>query len=325
MPKYSRRFFLRSAGFTGLALALPRMAAAGPVPFFRETRLCMGTFVHIQLGASAAKQLDTASAKVLLAGAFARIDALENIFSRYRSHSSLAQLNSNAVLENTPSALLTVLQAAKVFEEQTEGAFSLSVAQLVDLYKAGMSNTEALAKAQTLALAGAWEVQGHTSRISRQDARLSLDGIAKGYIVDAISQYLAENGATAHLIDAGGDIMAKGEKAPGHAWRVGIQHPAKPNTALFTLPLRDRALATSGTYQQDFGAGKSHLIAAPGIAPMLSASVLAHSAMQADALATSLCVLPALQGSALIQQEAGEAAFLLDAKGKATRTGILPV
>lgn len=325
MPEYSRRFFLRAAGLTGLALALPRITLAGTIPFFRETRLCMGTFVHIQLGSSVAKQHDIASAKALMAGAFERVNALENIFSRYRSHSSLSELNCTGVLENTPTALLAVLQASKIFEEETEGAFSLSVAALVDLYKTGSTNAEEIARAKALAKAGAWEINGQTSRINRQQASLTLDGIAKGYIVDAVSHYLTENGAADHLIDAGGDIMARGEKALNTPWRIGIQHPAKPNTALFTMPLRDKALATSGTYEQDFGAGKSHLISAHGVSPMLSASALANSAMQADALATSLSVLPPEHGSNLIQQDVSQAALLLNAKGKAFHIGLLPV
>ncbi len=334
MPEYSRRSFLQGAGLTGLALALPfvwpAQSFAGPAPFFRETRLSMGTLVHIQLGTATAAQYDTFSAKDLLAGAFLRINELEDVLSRYRATSSLSVLNARQELENAPQPLLEVLHAAKIFEEESNGAFSLSVATLVDAYKTHSQDQEHIQRARQLAQAGAWQTTAQTASITRQGASLTLDGIAKGFVVDEVSRYLTLHGAPDHLIDAGGDILARGEKAPGTPWRVGVQNPARPHTALFTLPLKDQALATSGTYEQSYGEGKSHLIPPVSLTqnrqePFLSASALAYSAMQADALATSISVLSPAEGSALIKREKSQSAILLGQNGKSYAVGKFPV
>jgi thiamine biosynthesis lipoprotein len=81
--------------------------------------------------------------------------------------------------------------------------------------------------------------------------QLDLGGCAKGYALDMALAYLHKQGVKNALINIGGNIIALGKhgKKP---WRVGIQHPRKPN-AIASLDLESGwAIGTSGDYQRYF-------------------------------------------------------------------------
>ncbi|CAN5617670.1 FAD:protein FMN transferase [soil metagenome] len=127
------------------------------------------------------------------------------------------------------------------------------------------------------------------------DIALDLGGIAKGYAVDRAVEALRSWGITNGLVNAGGDLYAMGVSADDDAWRVGIRSPADPDRIAGTIALEDRAVATSGDYEQYFDHGGRryhHLLdpatAAPRVAAMHSLTVTAESCMTADAAATAV-------------------------------------
>ena len=87
---------------------------------------------------------------------------------------------------------------------------------------------------------------------------ITLDGIGKGYIVDAGTAVLREHGFSNVLVEAGGDLMASGKKEAAQPWRVGVQ-PPRPQTdkVLARFNLNNQAAATSGDYMQPFSADLS--------------------------------------------------------------------
>lgn len=134
---------------------------------------------------------------------------------------------------------------------------------------------------------------------------LTLDGIAKGHIADEASRFLIAEGLSNHLINAGGDIVAAGEKAPGRPWMVAVENPAARGGFVRRMPLRDRAVATSGSYEIYYDASRRHhhlINPAAGASPtdLVSATVTARTAVEADALATSLSVMAPRDGLRLI-------------------------
>jgi len=134
---------------------------------------------------------------------------------------------------------------------------------------------------------------------------ITLDGIAKGYIVDRASVILLKYKIENHLINASGDIKAMGLRADGRPWTVAIQDPVKKNNHLDLIHLTDIAVATSGNYENYFDRDKIfHHIVNPktGRSPVLnvSASVIAPTAMEADVLATTLVVMNSTDGLRLI-------------------------
>ena len=154
---------------------------------------------------------------------------------------------------------------------------------------------------------------------------LTLDGIAKGYVVDCVAAALQRRGLDRWLIDAGGDIRTSGVNERGRPWRIGVQDPRKEAGFPAVTELTEGAIATSGGYEDFFTRdGRVHHVVdtATGRSPVatLSASVAAPSAMMADALATTTLVLPPARAVALIETLPGCACLLLGADGHRWRS-----
>lgn len=144
-------------------------------------------------------------------------------------------------------------------------------------------------------------------RFERPGMGITLDGIAKGYIVDRGVSVLRESGYSNALVEAGGDLIASGEKGKQSPWRIGIRSPRPAATDLLAkIEVSNRALATSGDYMQPFSRDKlHHHIIDPRVghsSPFLaSATAIAPSCMMADALATALMVMDLEKGMALVK------------------------
>ena len=81
---------------------------------------------------------------------------------------------------------------------------------------------------------------------------LDLGGIAKGNVLDRAAQVIRSNGISSALVNAGGDIVAIGEREPGRKWRVGVQDPRNRGSVVATLEVADRIVMTSGDYERSF-------------------------------------------------------------------------
>lgn len=153
-----------------------------------------------------------------------------------------------------------------------------------------------------------------TVRLERSGMGITLDGIAKGYIVDRAVAFLARHGIQSALVNAGGDIRVIGGKGRD-PWRIGIQDPTHKEGHIARLGLRQAAIATSGSYEQFFDpwARHHHLINTSGYSPIrpVSATVVAPTAMQADGLATALFLMSPDKGLQLADSLPGVQAALI--------------
>ena len=134
-------------------------------------------------------------------------------------------------------------------------------------------------------------------RLESSEQRLSLDGVAKGYIVDRAVAVLRSHGIHNALVNAGGDIMALGRTERNTPWRIAIQDPFKSGGYLRVISLSDQAVATSGSYEIFFDPEKSyhHLLNPEAGRPadlLVSATTLAPTTARADALSTAAFVSP---------------------------------
>jgi FAD:protein FMN transferase len=85
---------------------------------------------------------------------------------------------------------------------------------------------------------------------ARATGRLDPSGFVKGWAVDSAVAVLAAAGARNLCVHAGGDVLVRGERAPGRPWRIGIQHPRRRDRVAAVLEARDLAVATSGAYER---------------------------------------------------------------------------
>ena len=234
------------------------------------------------------------------------------LLNRYDSASALGVLNDVGRLAGAPDELLEVLSHARGLHWLSHGAFDVTVAPLVDLLQerraAGVSQ-----KPSSAELGLILEQVGHDrlvveGRSVRMDAGMgvTLDGIAKGYIVDHMAAVLVRLGAADHLINAGGDIRVSGNRGDESPWTVAVQDPDKAGKYPDVLQLHQGALATSGSYEIYFDRERTshHIVSSSnGLSPLgcRSVTVRTTSAMHADALATAVFVMGPQAGLDLIE------------------------
>jgi thiamine biosynthesis lipoprotein len=255
------------------------------------------------------------------------LNRIEDQMSTWRPESELSRFNkseSTDWFEVSPETLLVVAESLRI-AELSGGAFDPTIGPLIDLWSFGAERDEpriptdgeiAAAKQKT-----GWEKVTVRSdppalKKSQPEIQLNLSAIAKGYGVDAVSDWLVEQGEKNHLVEIGGEDRARGLKADGSAWRVGIQAPGgmpqeQTLGPIFQIvELSDRSIATSGDYQNYFevdGKRYSHTIdpvsGRPITHDVASVSVLAQTCMAADGWATALTVLGAEKGLELAKAQ----------------------
>lgn len=301
-----RRSFLRLSGILGLG-----MASAGIVPVtaeavkfngkmykVSETRIAMGTFVSMTL-----LHPNRGQAEKAMGLAFHEINRLTGHLNRFDNQTAVGELNKVGYLRDMPPEMREVVAAALHYQRISHGAFDITVKPLMDLFEEKLGGekqvlpTEKEIK-QALKLVGSHKIHldGGTIDFQKPGMGITLDGIAKGYVVDRVSQLLTEHKIENHLINAGGDIRTKGAKADNRPWTVAIEDPSKRNNYPDIIQMRDGAVATSGNYEIFYDREKMfHHIVDPGsgLSPKLknSVSVRAETTMAADALSTSLFVM----------------------------------
>jgi thiamine biosynthesis lipoprotein len=324
-----RRTFLKYSGMLGIG------AAAGglmPMPecvaFNRKlykvtrTRLAMGTFVAVTVMHPSQAEADDAIGR-----AFEEMNRVSRLLDRYDSSSAIATLNRDGYLADVPIEVSDVVGRSIHFHKVSGGAFDITVKPLVDLFKEhfaahGIPPSEAqIAKVFGLVDGSEVRFEGQAIRLAREGMGITLDGIAKGYVIDCGARVIKEHGIQHALINAGGDIRAIGGKKSNTPWKVAVQDPEKVGPYVDTLTLVDGAIATSGNYEVYFDQEKLyHHIVNPktGCSPLQSESVtvMAANVMDADALATSVFVLEPLAGTRFIETLAKTECLILDSNQK---------
>lgn len=319
----SRRQFLKQlsvaiGAISASSFILPKAYAQVNAEMFTQTRLLMGTVVTI-------KAVDVSQDKALqsMSLAFDEVARLEALLTRHNSSSPLAYLNTHGKLSDAPQELLHVVKEAQQVETLTSGAFNPSVLPLLkELEKNNSISEKELIRLSSLVQRNASQVRGNSLQLKSQDMQISLDGIAKGYIVDRVAHMLDTCGMQAYLINAGGDIRAKGLKSQvlGQKWTVAVEDPYKQGNYPSVLPLVNGAMATSGSYEKNFKNSWSHLIT-PSYnnsnahsSSIKSVSVIAPTAMQADALATAFSCMPVAHSLSLVNKLPQVSCFIIDSK-----------
>jgi len=323
-----RRDLLRILAVGGAAAASWKLglfgrSAAGPV---RRSRVLMGTTVNLTVVGD-----DRAAAENAVDVTLGRMARLEALLSRYRDDSEVARLNLTGRVDNASSALLDVLRLAERVSRLGDGAFDITIQPVLDLYRArdtGGGRLPAAASIErALALVGHRNVRidGTTVTLDRNGARITLDGIGKGYVVDRGVDTLKEHGFPDVFVEAGGDLVAGGQKRGGSPWRVGIRGPRPGLALLAAFDAQNKAVATSGDYMQPFTEdyAQHHILdprtgtSAPETA---SATVVAADAATADALATLVMVLGPRRGRELLEEQADCEGYLVSKSLEITRT-----
>jgi len=195
--------------------------------------------------------------------------------------------------------VLEVIEAGLRFGEFSNGLFDITIGGLTDLWDFSPG-----AEVPHPVMVEMWRETVDYRKViidgsSVQTEYLTfidLGGIAKGYIADRMAEIIINGGAAGVIIDLGGDVAIAGKKPDGEPWRLGIRKPFSEHGELFGIvETRGCAVVTSGVYERyftdtDTNIRYHHILdpatGMPAITDIISATVLADSAMTGDALST---------------------------------------
>ena len=268
----------------------------------------------------------------------AQVDAS---FSIFNDSSTVSRINRGDSLFSDTLLAYALVWATRIARE-TNGAFDYTVAPLVNAWGFGFKGGDFPTQAQVdslRAFVGHEKVYWEHSMergglIRREDPRTMLDfgAIAKGYGVDCVARLLELRGVRNYYVMIGGEVFARGKNAEGKDWAIGVEEPVDSKGELSAsysrvLHLTDCGIATSGNYHNFYyheGKKISHTIdprtGRPAETPMLSATVIAPTCMQADAYATSFMVMGPDSARAFLATHPDLRAYLIYEENGVRRT-----
>lgn len=314
-PALRRRGFLKIVALGGLAAGLGAAALRRwEATTARVSRVLMGTIVNLAVVSD-----DRGHAEAAVTAALEAMTRLMAFFDHRRPETALGKLNAEGALADPPAELVALLTYALDLSARTQGAFDVSVKPVLDAYSAGCFEVGALRDRVDFRQI---EVSTQKIHLDRPGMALTLDGLAKGRVVDGAVAALRANGFERVFVEAGGDLLATGPGPDNAAWQVGIRDPRGADTDwVARISMTTGALATSGDYLNAFTADRSlhHIIDPRTLRSPLAlagATALANSAMEADALSTALLVLGPVEGLALARSLPGVEALLITKDGR---------
>jgi thiamine biosynthesis lipoprotein len=140
------------------------------------------------------------------------------------------------------------------------------------------------------------------------ESRFDPSGLVKGWAIDRACTILDGAGGRSYFVEAGGDVRARGGRAPGEPWRIGIRHPVDRQEVVRVVVAEDIAVATSGTYEK----GDHIWNRAATATPLLSFTVAGPDIVEADVFATAGFAM-GLDGLNLVEAKPGFEAYAIDA------------
>lgn len=300
----------------------------------RLSRVAMGSEFQVILVGDDREHLGEVAHYVL-----DEVEALEARLSHYRPDSEICDLNVRAAFEPVLMewSIFELLRRCVEFSEQTDGAFDCTAGPLIRCWgffrgQGKLAEPEAVQEALAVVGSRLLELNAaeRTVRFRREGMQVHLGGIGKGYAVDEAVAWLRRLGVEAALVHGGtSTIYALGAPPGQDAWEIGLRDPTDPEQRLGVVRLRDQALSTSGDYEQFFevdGKRYSHILdprtGYPAVG-MRSATVIAKSATDTDALSTAAFVLGEEAARRLCERYPGTGAVLVPAPGRNESTEIV--
>ena len=257
---------------------------------------------------------------------------VDHSLSPFNKESVITAVNQNREVTLDPY-FVEVFTKAMEISADTEGAFDITVAPLVNAWGFGFKNEQMPTAHQVDSLRriiGYQKVTLADGKIRKQDPRMMLDcsAIAKGFGVDAVARMLYSRGVQNYMVEIGGEVVTRGVNAQRLPWRVGVVKPTEDSLSIghelqTVLNVTDKAMATSGNYRNFYyknGRRYAHTIdpktGYPVQHSLLSATVLADNCTMADAYATSFMVMGMERAQKLLERHPELMAYLIYDTGK---------
>ncbi|EHD21081.1 MULTISPECIES: FAD:protein FMN transferase ApbE [Brenneria] len=302
----------------------PQVAA--PRPLLTIEGKTMGTFYSVKISGEVAESKERLQQEI-----DGLLEQANDEISTYRNDSTLSRFNQYRGGEPRPvsNGMADIILAAQRIGRATDGAMDITVGPLVNLWGFGpQKQPTQIPSQQQIDLARQNVGLSHLRLLSDQrgewlqkdlpDLYVDLSTLGEGYGADVLAQLMLRKGIANYLVSVGGAISSRGVNADGVPWRVAIQKPTdRENAIQAAVDLQGYAISTSGSYRNYFeqdGKRYSHVIDPASGKPithqLVSVSVIAPTALEADGWDTGLMVLGTEKALKLAQQE-GLAVYLI--------------
>ena len=266
--------------------------------------------------------------------AFARIQTLNSVCSDYDKESELrffCRTAGNGQWMRLSNDLYRVLEYGQKLSERSGGSFDMTVGPMMKQWRRSSRKTFRLPSAklmrEVMAMTGYEKLElevgsGVKGRLGVEGMLLDLGGIAKGSAADEAILVLKNFGIKRAMVDAGGDITVSGPPVGKAGWKIGVMDLDDQKGRHFVY-LVNASIATSGDkfrYVKIGGVRYSHILDTKtglGLRGRRSVSVVAHSGMAADALATAVSVMGREAGMEMLEKHYPEAAIYVLRKKEA--------
>ena len=262
----------------------------------------------------------------------AELKKVDDQFSMFNSQSIVARLNRGEKPELT-SDFINVFNLARQVSEDTNGAFDITVAPLVNAWGFGFKHEQMPTKEQVDSLRQFIGMQyvnlkGNTISMQKPGMMLDFSAIAKGYGVDVIARLMERHDIKNFMVEIGGEITTRGINPERVPWKIGVNKPNEDalnesHELQTILNVTDKSMATSGNYRNFYvkeGKKYAHTIdpatGRPVQHSLLSATVLAKDCATADAYATSFMVMGMERAKQVLERHPELQAYFIYDNGK---------
>ncbi|EFE95533.1 FAD:protein FMN transferase ApbE [Serratia odorifera] len=286
----------------------------------------MGTFYSVKISGQLSESRQQLQQEI-----DALLEQANDDISTYRANSVLSRFNQSRSAEPQPipRGMADIILTAQRIGRDTGGAMDITVGPLVNLWGFGPDKRPVTIPSQRQIDAAKNDIGlQHLKLIADQrgewlqkdlpDLYVDLSTLGEGYGVDQLVKLMARKGITNYLVSVGGAVSSRGVNGQGKPWRVAIQKPTDRENAVQALvDLHGYGISTAGSYRNYFeqkGQRYSHVIdpttGRPIVHQLVSATVIAPTALEADGWDTGLMVL-GTEKALKLAQEKGLAVYLI--------------
>lgn len=255
------------------------------------------------------------------------LQKVDEALSPFNKQSVITAVNENRNMTVNKMFADVFLMAEKISED-TDGAFDITVAPLVNAWGFGFKSGKHPSRHDIDSLKtiiGYKKVSLNDLRVTKTDPRVMLDcsSIAKGYGSDAVAAMLEQHGVKNYMVEIGGEIVTKGISQKRMPWKIGVTKPIDDSLSLSQeiqciINVTDKAMATSGNYRNFYyhgGKKYAHTIdpktGYPVQHSILSATVIANNCATADAYATAFMVMGMEKAQKLLERHPELMAYII--------------
>lgn len=316
----------------------PSVKPAAPAATVLEGKT-MGTFWRVSIMNVDARRADELRAKIQ-----SQLDADDQLLSTYKNDSALMRFNlSNSTsLWPVSEAMADIVTEALHIGYKTNGAMDITVGPLVNLWgfgptkqpekipdQAQIDDARARTGLQHLTVINQYGQQYLQKDIP--DLFVDLSTVGEGYAADHLAALMTQEGISRYLVSVGGALVSRGLNASEKPWRVAIQKPTDTQNAVqAVVDINGHGISTSGSYRNYYeldGKRLSHVIDPQTGRPiehnLVSVTVIAPTALEADTWDTGLMVLGPEKAKEVVRQE-GLAVYMITREGETFKTWMSP-